>query len=502
MLKRELPLILLLVLIMLLKGALWSLAFPLWQGPDEDDHYAVIQFIGELNRLPDEGDEILPDEITLSRELADVGRLDYAPEQRQGFSQTPIGLNEAQFEAVDPALRSTFGLGTVGKLMHATPLYYMGASLLYDWSAGGNLLWRVQMQRLLSVVMGGLLVLVAYLTTRELFPMASMGHQAMRLTVPILVAFHPMVTAITAVVSVDGLLFLTYALLIYQSILVFKKGLTLPLALAIGLTFVIGNLTKPTLNGYVPLVILLVLYDFWRGAGRRWEIVRNTILMNLVIIPPMLWWMQRSLRLNDDLFYFNPILKGHRLLQNPFYEYDFWSHAVDFWQSIWGGMFVTWWAHFGWLDTPLPPLVYTILRVLTIVAIVGLATGFVDKLWAWRRRPANQVLARLSHHGRWVNGHTAAPLIVWLFLALALIVPALLLQGYDLLFWWEYGNGRGMQGRYWLGTAVPMLTFFVVGLLQIMPREWHLATHLALRAGMILLNFGSLLGYILPRYYL
>ncbi|MBP6471987.1 MAG: hypothetical protein KA773_16180, partial [Chloroflexi bacterium] len=84
--RQEWLLILLLFAIMLLKGALWSLAFPLWQGPDEDDHFAVIQFIGENGRLPDTADTFLPDEITRSRELADVGRLDYAPEQRQGWS--------------------------------------------------------------------------------------------------------------------------------------------------------------------------------------------------------------------------------------------------------------------------------------------------------------------------------------------------------------------------------------------------------------------------------
>lgn len=501
MLKRELPLILLLVIIMLVKGALWSLAFPLWQGPDEDDHYAVIQFVGELNRLPDEGDETLPDEVTLSRQLADVGRLDYNPEQRQAFSATPIGPNEAEFDQLAPELRRSFDLGTVGKLMHATPLYYAGASLVYRAFDEGNLLWRVQVQRLLSVLMGGLLVLVAYFTTKELFPVANRAHQAMRLTVPILVAFHPMVTEITAVVSVDGLLFLTYSLLIYQSILVFKKGLTWPLAIAIGLTFVVGNLTKPTLNGYVPLVALLVFYDFWRGTGRRWQVVRHAVLMNLIIIPPMLWWMQRSLRLNDDLFYFNPILKGHRILQNPFYGYDFWSHAVDFWQSIWGGMFVTWWAHFGWLDTPLPPLVYDVLRFLTILALVGLLVGLF-RYWSRPSPAPTRSDYGLTAHGRWVNAYTAAPLVVWLFLALTLIVPALLLQGYDLIYWWDYGNGRGMQGRYWLGTVIPMLTFFVLGLLQLIPPRWHIATHLTLRVSIVLLNFVSLLGYILPRYYL
>ena len=76
----EWRLIALLVFIMLVKGILWSLAFPLWQGPDEDDHYAVIQFIAENGRLPDAADTYLPDEVALSRALADVGRIPYAPE--------------------------------------------------------------------------------------------------------------------------------------------------------------------------------------------------------------------------------------------------------------------------------------------------------------------------------------------------------------------------------------------------------------------------------------
>lgn len=494
MVSQEKGLIWLLFIIMLFKGALWSLAFPLWQGPDEDDHYAVIQFIGELGRLPDEGEEFLPDEITLSRQIADVGRLDYNPEQRQAFSQTTTGPNEAQFDELPPETRTSFALGNVGKLMHATPLYYLGAGLVYRLFDDGNLLWRVQMQRFLAVLVCSPVVWVAYWTTKELFPAGTTSHQALRLTVPTLVTFHPLLTEISAIVSVDGLLILCYSLLIYQSILVFKRGLTTPLALAIGLTFVIGNLTKPTLNGYVPLVILLVLYELWHRPEARWAIIGRTILMNSVIIPPMLWWMNRSLRLNNDLFYFNPILKGHRVLQNPFYDYTITQHALDFYQSIWGGMFVTWWAHFGWLDTPLPPWMYDVLRGLTILAIVGLLVG-LGRYWLnWA--------VESPRFGQWTAGRQAAPLVVWLFLALTLLIPVFLLQGYDLIFWWEYGNGRGMQGRYWLGTIIPMLLFFVVGLLQLLPRSTHFLAHQFLRVGIIVLNFASLLFYILPRYFL
>ena len=97
---------------------------------------------------------------------------------------------------------------------------------------------------------------------------------------------------------------------------------------------------------------------------------------------------------------------------------------------------------------------------------------------------------------------TRVALLVWLFLAAVMLLPVVLLQFYDLTFWWEYGNGRGLQGRYWLGTVVPMLAFFAAGLLAWLPPRWHPAGHTLLRLGIILLNIVSLLGYIMPRYYL
>jgi len=151
---------------------------------------------------------------------------------------------------------------------------------------------------------------------------------------------------------------------------------------------------------------------------------------------------------------------------------------------------VTWWAHFGWVDTAVAPWIYTLLRLLTIAAIGGLA-------WKLGRDGGKR-----PSFTDWRQGRRMAPVIVWLFLALTLIVPVLLLQVYDLTFWWEYGNGRGLQGRYWLGTVVPMLTFFTLGLLFWLPKRWHIPAHWLLRLSMVLFNFVALLAYVLPRYYL
>ncbi|PIE80016.1 MAG: hypothetical protein CSA11_09660 [Chloroflexi bacterium] len=485
--RREWWLILLLLAIMLVKGAMWSLALPLWQGPDEDDHYAVIQFIGENGRLPDVGDEILPDELTLSRELADVGRLDYQPEQRQGWSDNPVGLREAEFAQLPASVRTSTELDTMGKLMHATPLYYLIASVPYRFIAyGEDLLVRMQVQRLFALLVSCPIVIVAYLISRLLFPTKA----AMRLTIPTLVAFHPQLTQMTAVISVDGCFFVLYSLLIYLCLRVLRDGFAWPSAIAIGVTFAAGMLMKPTLSGLAPLVALVVFYDWWRGQGRRWRVFGSALLMNVLIILPLAWWMQRSWRINQDLFYFNPVLKGHRIIQNPFYDYAPLPHMIDYYQSVWGGLFTTWWAHFGWLDTPVAPWFYHFLRILTFLAMAGLAW----KLWRdWEKRPL---------FSDWQQGKNMAPVIVWAFLTLTIITPVLLIQLYDLTFWWDYGNGRGLQGRYWLGTIVPMLTFLTLGLLYVTPKRWQMPLHAWLRISMFLFNVVALLAYVVPRYYL
>jgi hypothetical protein len=486
-LRREPLVVALLVIIMIVKGLLWSLAFPLWQGPDEDDHYAVIQFIGENGRLPDTADTVLPDEITLSRALADVGRLDYNPEQRQGWSDSPLGLHEAEFDTLPFSSRTSTELGVTAKLMHATPLYYLVAAIPYRLIGyNQNLLVRMQLQRLFTGLLSSPIVVVAYLITRLLFP----HDAALRLTIPILVAFHPQLTQMTAVISVDGPFFVLYSLLIYLCLRVLRDGLDSKTAIFIGLTFATAFLIKPTINGFVPLVVLVVLYDWWRRQGERWRVFAAAVIMNAIILPPAAWWMARSWHINHDLFYFNPVVEGHRIIQNPFYDYQFWPHLLDYYQSVWGGLFVTWWAHFGWVDTALPAWIYSCLRGLTFLALLGLA-------WKsgrdWRKRPS---------FSEWRRGTRMAPFLVWFFLALTLVVPVILLQLYDLAFWREYGSGRGLQGRYWLGTVIPMLVFFAAGLLLWLPAKWWPAGHTILRIGMITLNFISLLGVITPRYYL
>ena len=472
-------LIFLLWLIFLLKGIVWGIATPLWQGPDEDDHYAVIQFIAEIGRLPDVGDEILPDEVTLSRQIADVGRLDYNPEQRQLFSETPIGPNEAQFGQLDPAERYTFDLNSIAKLTHATPLYYLIGAAVYKAWPHGTLIDRVFIQRALSVLLSSPLIYLAWQITRLITP----HNRDLQRTVPFLVAWHPMITAITAIVTVDGLYFTLYALATYLGLLILRDGFTRRYAIAIALTFVGGVLIKPTMSGFAPLILLIGLCELWRvirhpnTSPPLTTLIANGLLSAILVAIPLAWWVQRSLRLNNDPLYFNPILKGHRLITNPVYDYPFWQHALDYYRSVWGGIFISWWGHFGWVDTALDGWIYHLLRFLTILALIGLIV-----IWA-RHRP-NPATTRRA-----------------LYLALTILIPIIMLQYYDLTFWHQYGVGRGLQGRYWLGTVIPMLLLWTVGVQGWLPTRFRPIFHMMLRLSFVLLTLGALLFTLLPRYY-
>lgn len=473
--RKDFTFITCLIVIMFLKGVLWAIAFPLWQGPDEDDHYAVIQFIAETGRLPDVGDEVLPDEVSLAIDVADVGRLDYHPDQRQAFSNTNFGLNESRFEEIK-AQRASFEIGSVGKLMHATPLYYMFASIPYRWVADGTLLERAFSMRLLTLVMSLPLLPLTYAIVMFVRP----NDKMLARTVTFLVAFHPMITHITSIVTVDGFFFVLYSLAILLGLLIYRDGFTRKWAVLLGIVFAVGVLVKPTMNGFAPLIVLVVLTDFIRVPKRRKEIVWNGLLSAVIVAIPVGWWMQRSLRINQDLFYFNPVLKGHRIIIGPLYDYPFWQHVGDYYQSVIGGVFVTWWAYFGWLDTPVANWVYDLLRWLTFFAIVGLV------VLVWKSGKKDFWRAKFPY----------------IYFALIILFPILLIQYYDYSFWHTYGVGRGLQGRYWLGTVIPMLLLWVVGLRALTPNKWHSWLDMSLRLGMVLFNFIALLGYILPRYYL
>ena len=99
---------------------------------------------------------------------------------------------------------------------------------------------------------------------------------------------------------------------------------------------------------------------------------------------------------------------------------------------------MTWWAHL--LDRYAVAAVgFTLLRVLTFVAMAGVIALFV-------------VIGGQSADSIHLTPLTVVP---W-FSPCRSFLPVIMcgVQYYDLTFWRSYGVGRGFTGRYWLTTVI------------------------------------------------
>lgn len=474
--------LLLLLAVTAVKGVLWSVAVPLWQGPDENRHFATVQFIAERGRLPGPEDVYRDDENVIAGELADVARLWYAPEQRQAFATGTAGPREAEIQALDRGLRTRTDRLALNIANHLAPLSYLLSLPLYGMAAQSSLLDRVFLVRQLSVLCTVGTVAASYFLAREVFP----RRRAAWITVSVLVSFQPMLTFVGAVVNSDALLCTLYTLLLYLTVRTLTRGWGYGSAAAAGAIAGLGMLTKPLIAGALPVLGLAVLWDAWRR--RRWRALPGTIaLSGGLALAVCGWWLWRSLRLFGALFYANPTAFGAMPVAHPYHDYTLLRYSWHYLQSLVGGVFCTYWADFGWIDTPLPQWVYWLLLAVCTLAVLG---GAAYLIRTWRRQRSGARAERTE------------ALAVGALAAHAAALTAMI--GYNTYRTWVLdGIGwGGMQGRYYLGAVAGAMAFLLAGLLAVAPARWEPALHVALRWGMIAFNVVCLFFALVPRYYL
>jgi len=476
--RRERVGLALLLLLTLINGLLWSAATPLWQGPDEDGHFAATQFVAEHLRLPGHDDGLRADELVLAADLADTGKLHNHPELRQAFGDRETGPHEAELRTLDPATRTLYTAGAPGKLNHTSPLYYMLGAGIYRLAYGADLLGRVFAVRFFSVILTALMVLASYFLTAEVLP----GRHAVALTVAAMVSFQPMLSFVGSVVNNDILLNLITTVAIWLLVRMWRRGITVRRAAILGAALGLGMLAKPLIAGLALPVAWVFAREWWQRRGERYRVVLLGLVTLVVALILCGWWQVRSFDLNDGEIYMNEVKKGYRVITDPFFDYRGhpWQHTVDYYASIVGGVWSSYWAAFGWLDTPAAPAYYRAIDAVTLLGLLGLAVYLVRRL----------------HRRAWVE--IGVPLL----LIAAVLSPVVMMHVYDYTYWNEYGVGRGLQGRYFFGQMAALFFLLLAGLLTLLPKRWHGAAHIVLRAGMVVANFYCLLQAVLPRYYL
>ncbi len=449
--KKFFPLSLIIIIFLALgKQLLWTATVPIWQAPDEQAHFAQLQYYAE-NKTLTLGSENLSSEVAISEQLLGTYRdtsgnnqYTYHPAFNIPYSNTTVGLNENAINNLPDSSRTTY----VGQEAAAyPPLYYILDLPFYNAVYSHGLIDRVFSARLLSLVLNIFLVITAYVIGKTIW-----GKGIMPVTLAAMVAFQPMVSFVSAGVHPDNLLNLLYSLGLLLLLLLLKNGNKLRYLVFLALVIVLGLETKQLMFLFIPLAGAVFLWRTRLGKLRF-------ILAAIVLVAPILVFIfQLKLPFVPYVSPTSP-LAGMNFLDYLHFRIP--KLTFEVWPWYWGV--------FKWLGVTLPPLVLKIITRLAALAVLGLVVKLVIII---RQRAVN-----------------------FEFKALVLFIISSLSYVTYLLFWdWRLmqanGFSQGLQGRYFFPNIIGHMALFLIGLTVIKRLQKPVAIGLIL--GFFVLNIVAL----------
>jgi hypothetical protein len=236
-------------LVACINAACWSVITPPFEVPDEPAHIAYVKQLAETGRLPTQNGQFSNEEFIAYHDL-----------KLEGVAHDPAHhtiSSRAQQEELERDLllaerSSEKGSEYAGVAASEPPLYYALEAIPYRLGAGGTLLDRIELMRLLSAAMGGLSALFAFLFVREALPRVRWAWIVGGLGV----ALVPLLGFMSGAVNPDALLYAVSAALFYALARAFRRGLTRRSAIVLGGVTAIGFVTKLNFVGIAPGALL------------------------------------------------------------------------------------------------------------------------------------------------------------------------------------------------------------------------------------------------------
>ncbi len=428
-------------------GLLYAVYTPKWQAPDEPAHFNYIRTIAETGTLPV------------------LQRGDYDQEYLEK-------IKAAKFPPAMP-------IDTIRYESYQPPLYYLAATPVYLATRAGGLGVMVLALRLFSVALGVIVLLVAFRIVREIFP----NDDLLALTTVGLMAIVPMHIAVSASISNDLAAELAIVLILWLAVKRIKNAVTEKRFVILGgILFGAALLTKTT--AYVPGVLLLVTSEIAgvqgsRGAGESLSrithhAIRNTLYvfaLALLIASPMFIRGALTYGMTDPLGMarHDSVVFGQPTTAEMIARYGFNHILFDYFAVT----FKSFWAQFGWMGVLVNDRIYVLLFALTGAALLGLA---LYALKIFRRREL------LTPTQWWALG----------LLTLLLVTAIADYSGYNFKFF-------QLQGRYLFPALIAIAFFLVIGVREIIAREYERVIFALLYVALLALDLASLFLFIVPQ---
>jgi Predicted membrane protein (DUF2142) len=248
-------------LIAFLNAAAWALITPAWHGPDEPDHFAYAQSIAERGHTPDkqQGEAL----AFSSRSVVALDAVRTYSVVGLGDTKPPwLEADEAHYRAQlarSPG-REDDGGGFLFSTSSHLPGYYLLTVPAYALADSQNTFSELTAMRLVSALLGALTALCAFLTVRELAP----RREWLAVGAGVMVAFHPMLAFMFGVVNNDAGVNAAAALLVFLLVRGLRRGVTVPLAVALGATLALLPAMKATGAALYPAALVGIAGMIWR----------------------------------------------------------------------------------------------------------------------------------------------------------------------------------------------------------------------------------------------
>lgn len=335
-----------LLVIYVILGVLYSLLTPLWEAPDEPEHFWYIRYLATEGALPSQP---LPSvQLNPRREESRQPPLYYLL-----ATATTFWIDTRNLANLKTNPHVTWQGAPEGK---ALILHTRDESYPYQYVA-----LAAHLVRLLSVLLGAATLLVTYATARELFP----HRPHLALAAAALNALIPGFLFLHGTVNNDNLVALLTNLAILILVRLARRGASTRTFLLLGLVMGLGLLSKQNALYLAPLALAAFLLLRWRRP--QFPLLPACLLTFGTSLLVAGWWYVRNAFFYQDTFRGDLFLTpeaGQRAAEGLVSLRPF-ALLLSLFQSFWGV--------YGWQNVYMPPPIYLLLALLSLLALAGLS---------------------------------------------------------------------------------------------------------------------------------
>lgn len=472
----------LLLVTSLVRGFVYSAIIPPWQSPDEPRHFEYVKLLYEKRRLVGWGD------VTPSVEREIIASMDRYDFWQFGIVHAQVFLSEGF-----PQSFKDIWVPGMSHELHQPPLAYLVYATVLPFT-GSDPATQLYAMRLISVMMGTLVVLAAYLTMMELFP----DDPFMFIGVPTFIAFLPMHAYTTSVLTNDNLAALFVSLIILLQVISLRRGFSASRLAVSVILLGLGIFTKRTALVALPIILVVIAIHLWRRGFRphlAWKkaVAFSGILFFLVGVAALNWdrlrdflfrllpGLDRALHslLYIYLFYFLRPSESHRYAIDPTKYFSVGSLA--YYRRFFQMLFETFWARFGWVNVRLHPFYYL------LIGLACLASAFGLGVFVLRSR-------RNVHPMSFLQKDALLVFFAAILFGFGMLVVKMVRD-------WDNVPQPLTQGKFLFPVIIPISSLFMIGLRELVPPSHRRFLSLGWLGGLVVLEAISLLIYIIPFYY-